>query len=130
MKSTQLVKLASKLALTKKAEDVKILDLRKITSMADSFLICSAEVDVQVRAIADAIEFGLKEKNIRAWRKEGLQTSSWIILDYVDVVIHVMKKELRSYYQLESLWSDAKISTVEDKPKKLLSRKNHAEEKK
>ena len=81
----RLAELASKLALAKKAFDVKILDLRKLSTVTDFFVICSAQVDVHARAIADSILENLEKKGIKVWHNEGYQTSRWILLDYVDV---------------------------------------------
>lgn len=123
MNSLQIVKLSGELALSKKAYDVKILDLKKITQMADYFLICSADVEVQVRAIADEIENGLKQNGEIIFKREGDQFANWIILDYVDVVIHIMKKDIRQFYNIESLWGDAKIKLLKEKIKKSKTKK-------
>lgn len=104
----------AELALTKKAKDVAILDLRKLTSMTDYFVICTGESETQVKAIADAIESGMEELGERAWHKEGLQNLQWVLLDYVDVVVHVFHKDARLFYGLEKLWGDARIQKVID----------------
>jgi len=96
-------------ALSKKAEDVLLLDLRKITSMADFFVICSGASDVQVRAIAEAVIAGCKEKDIKVYHVEGLGSLTWVLIDLFDIVVHVFQPEVRQYYQLERLWGDAKI---------------------
>ena len=98
--------------LTKKAMDVVILDLRKLTSMTDFFVICSGETDIQVKAITDAVLDGLVEKKIRPWHKEGYEFLRWVLLDYVDVVVHIFIKELREFYRLERLWGDAECETI------------------
>ncbi len=105
----------AELALTKKAKDVIILDLRKLTSMADYFVVCTGDSEPQVKAIADAIMSGMEELGERAWHAEGLQNLQWILLDYVDVVVHVFHKDVRSFYGLEKLWGDAKIQKVADR---------------
>jgi ribosome-associated protein len=96
----------------KKGFDVKILDLRKLTAMADYFVICSADSDTQVKAIADEIDKNLKEEGIRLWHKEGYKGLNWVLLDYVDVVVHIFKKDVRTYYNLERLWGDAPLVNV------------------
>lgn len=101
-------------ALSKKAYDVLLLDVRKLTSTADFFIICSADSDTQVRAIADVVEKESADIGIRVWHAEGIQASTWIILDYVDVVVHVFHREARSFYNLERLWGDAKMTLIED----------------
>jgi ribosome-associated protein len=110
-----LAKKIAEFALSKKANDVLLLDLRTLTTTTDFFVICSADSDTQVRAIADAVEKGSADIGMKVWHMEGLQASTWIILDFVDVVVHVFHREARSYYNLERLWSDAKAKVIEDK---------------
>ncbi|MDE3058624.1 MAG: ribosome silencing factor [Bacteroidota bacterium] len=116
MTSKTLAKNAAKLALSKKAFDVVILDLRTLTSMADFFVICSADSDTQVRAIADAVQDGMKKKGESMWHSEGKSDSQWMLLDFVNVVVHVFHKNTRAFYNLEKLWGDAPAEQVEDKP--------------
>lgn len=101
------------MALSKKAEDVLVLDLRKISTVADFFVVCSGSSDVQVKAIADAVVEGLEEKGARAWHTEGYGARRWVLLDFVDVVVHVFHVKAREYYMLESLWADAKRIRVD-----------------
>lgn len=115
MTSRTLAKKIAEFALSKKAYDVVLLDVRSLTSTADFFIVCSADSDTQVRAIADAVENGSEDIGMPVWHTEGFQASTWIILDYVDVVVHVFHHEARSYYKLDRLWSDAKITSIEDK---------------
>ncbi len=98
-----------KFALSKKADDVLLLDLRKITSMADFFVICTGTSDVQVKAIADAVIDGAKKDKVNIYHVEGLQSLTWVLIDLVDIVVHVFQPDVRRYYQLERLWGDAKI---------------------
>ncbi len=100
--------------LSKKASDVVILDLKKITSATDHFVICSADSDTQVKAIADAVQGGMESLGVRAWHNEGYRAMTWIILDFVDVVAHIFHKETRSFYNLERLWGDAKKTEILD----------------
>ncbi|HUN66991.1 MAG TPA: ribosome silencing factor [Bacteroidota bacterium] len=104
------------LALTKKANDVTILDLRKLTDMTDFFVICSADSDIQVKAVSDAISEGTEKFGAAPWHSEGMTQRQWILMDYVDVVVHIFHREARRYYALEKLWGDAKAETVEDLP--------------
>ncbi len=106
-KAELLVERAAELALTKKASDVISLDLRGLSSSCDFFLICHGQSNVQVRAIADAIRDGIREDGEHAWHTEGYEARQWILLDYVDVVVHVFEAERRDYYQLEGLWGDS-----------------------
>ncbi len=109
-----LAKRIADLMISKKAYDVVILDLKKITSAADYFVICSTDSDTQVRAVADTVRDGMDESNERVWHYEGYQALKWIVLDYVDVVAHIFYKEDRSFYNLERLWGDAKKTEVND----------------
>lgn len=128
MTSGLLAKKIAQLALTKKAERVTIMDLRKVTDMSDFFVVCSGASDIQVKAIADAIADGTEEAGLSPWHREGLTQSQWILLDYVDVVVHVFHTDMRKYYALEKLWGDAKIEVVEDipAPKKAAPKKSVA----
>ncbi len=98
----------------KKAHDICILDIRELSSAADFFVICHGDSNVQVKAISDGIVRGLKEDGFRPWHREGIQHLHWVLLDFVDVVVHVFHKETRNYYQLERIWGDAKIEEIQD----------------
>lgn len=108
-----LARAAGKLALSKKGFDVKILKLKKLSSVCDYFVICSGSVDIHVKAIADAIEDGLRAKGIRVSHREGGSRSTWTLLDYFDVVVHVFTEDARQFYALEKLWGDAPIETLD-----------------
>ena len=100
--------------ISKKAFDVAILDLKRLTSATDYFVICSADSDTQVKAIADAIQDGMDALGDHLWHQEGYHAMRWILLDYVDVVAHIFHKEERSFYNLDRLWGDAKRTDVQD----------------
>ena len=102
-----LAKKLIKYALEKKAEDVVLLDLRKISPVADFFIICSGTTDVQVKAILDSVLENCKKKKIDIYHVEGEQSMRWVLVDLVDVVLHIFQTEVRNYYQLERLWGDA-----------------------
>jgi ribosome-associated protein len=110
----RLVNRMAALAISKKAESVMSIDLRGLSSACDFFVICEGTSNVHVRAIGDAIEDGLRESGEKAWHVEGRETGHWVLLDYVNVVVHVFDKETRDYYQLDRLWGDAKIEKYED----------------
>ena len=96
------------LAADRKALEVVALDLRGLLGYADYFLICTGRADRQVRAIHDAIHQGLKARHgLLPGRVEGLTESRWVLLDYLDVVVHVFTPETREYYRLEQLWGEA-----------------------
>lgn len=100
--------------LEKKAIDVAILDLREVkNAVADYFIICSGNSETQVDAITDSIEEEVtKASGQKPWDKEGFINKEWILLDYLDVVCHVFKKEKREFYDLEGFWGDAKIQHI------------------
>lgn len=93
----------------KKGENIISLDLRKINeAVVDFFIICEATSSVQIRAITDNVEKNVKEKcNEAPFRHEGLSKLQWVLVDYVNVVVHIMHPESRNFYKLEDLWSDA-----------------------
>ncbi|MCX6139181.1 MAG: ribosome silencing factor [Ignavibacteriales bacterium] len=125
MTTKLLAKKTAQFALIKKAADVVILDLHGLTSMADFFVVCSGDSDTQVRAIADAVEEEMAAIGDRVWHKEGYREGQWILLDFVDVVVHVFHKDTRSFYNLEKLWGDAPTEHVEDaRVKKTVRRKS------
>ncbi len=95
-------------AANKKAETMKILDLRELSTFTDYFLICSGQSDRQVQAIADSIAIELKEEGFAPISLEGYREGRWVVLDYGDVVVHIFHDALRDYYDIESLWYDAK----------------------
>ncbi len=101
-------------SLTKKAQDVCLMDLRGLSSMTDHFIICHGESDVQVKAIADAIVEGMGKEGVKVWHIEGYEYLNWVLLDYVDVVVHIFRKEARKFYNLERLWGDAKMEVFSE----------------
>jgi ribosome-associated protein len=105
---------AAELAQERKAHDVMVLDLRGISSATDFFLLASGRSDVQVKAIADHLMEELREEGQRPDHVEGLQGGRWVLLDYIDFVVHVFHPQARGFYQLENLWGDAPTWTVPD----------------
>lgn len=103
-----LVRVAAEAAASKKASDLVALDLRELGGVADYFLICSGGSDVQVKAIADAVDEKLRDHGARPWHVEGLEGRRWVLLDYVEFVVHVFHHKTREYYLLERLWGDAR----------------------
>ena len=110
----QLVRTAAEEAIERKGRDVVLLDLRGITSATDWFVLVSGDSDIQVRSIAERIEERLaRELDARPWHVEGLKQTRWILLDYVDFVVHVFHHEARAFYDLERLWADAPVESLE-----------------
>lgn len=99
----------------KKGNDIVRLDLRNIhSSVSDYYVICHAESGTQVKAIAQSVEEEVyKALGIDPWRKEGFQHAEWVLLDYVDVVVHIFKTEKRAYYGIEELWGDAEAKAYQ-----------------
>lgn len=99
---------------SKKAEDLISIDLQGIADFTDYFVICTGTSDTQVRALADAVLEGMKAEGHRPWHVEGYESRKWILVDFVDVVVHVFQPEARAFYGLERLWGDAPIEHFED----------------
>ncbi|WP_138993843.1 ribosome silencing factor [Larkinella sp. C7] len=116
LSSEELCKLVVKGMQEKKAVDIVVMDLRDVkNAISDYFVICSGTSDTQIDAIADSVEEEVfKASKINPWHEEGKMNREWILLDYVDVVVHVFKKERRVFYDLEQLWGDAEIHHVEE----------------
>lgn len=93
----------------KKAQDVRLMDLRAVTDVTDYFVVCHGESDLHVQAIAAAVLEGMAQEGVRAWHREGIQHSHWVLIDFVDVVVHIFQRTEREFYALEKLWGDAKI---------------------
>jgi ribosome-associated protein len=125
LRASTLARKIAALTLLKKAHDLVIMDLRTLTSMTDFFVICSADSDVQVKAIADAVEEGMEKEGSVAWHRES-GSANWILMDYVDVVVHIFHRQTRAFYNLEKLWGDAKIRRVTDRTAAGVNRKARA----
>jgi ribosome-associated protein len=112
----EVCQLVVKGMLEKKAIDVVVLDLRQVkNAIADFFVICSGNSDTQIDAIAESVDQEVwKGSQTNPWHKEGREHKEWILLDYVDVVAHIFKKDRRDYYKLEELWGDAEITVVDE----------------
>lgn len=114
MNSKQLASKLAHLTLSKKATDIRVLDLRKLTAITDFFVICTGSSDTHVKAISDAVVDGSNKLGEKPWHREGTGGKSWVLLDYVDVVVHIFLNETRRFYSLEKLWGDAEITSVSD----------------
>ena len=91
----------------KKAKDIKVLEVKDLTIIADYFVICSGKSEVQVQAIARGIEEDLSDEGIEPKKVAGTNEGRWILIDYADVIIHVFHEKERDYYEIERLWADA-----------------------
>ncbi len=106
METIDKIKLISKILDNKKAEDIEIISIKDLSIISDYFVIASATNVTQAKALADEVEFKLKQKDIIPVRIEGYASANWIILDYSDIVVHIFHKEAREYYSLDKLWSN------------------------
>jgi ribosome-associated protein len=107
MTGREIATLAAKVADEKKGGEIVIYDLQGLSDVTDYFVIVTAEVKLQARAIVNAIEQALSAQGVHKLGREGGSASAWVLLDYGQVVIHVFSPQLREYYQLEALWGDA-----------------------
>lgn len=108
-RNSKIIKSIIEAAQNKKAENITLLDLRKIPeAVADYFVICEADNTTQLKAIADNVEYEVKQKTGEyVYKHEGRSGLQWVLIDYVNVVVHVMMPEARKFYRLEEMWSDA-----------------------
>ena len=100
-----------------KGDNIKIVDLRTIdNTVCDYFVICDGNSNTQVNAIVGSIQkIVSKELKDKPWHVEGAENGEWVLMDYVNIVVHVFQKHIREYYNIENLWGDAKITTIESK---------------
>jgi ribosome-associated protein len=114
MDSTALAERIAEIAADKKAIDVRVLDLRGVVSYTDFFVVCSGNTERQTKAIHDAVHQELKQdpQRILPQRSEGEREARWILLDYLDCVVHIFTPEAREYYRLEHLWGEAPARSV------------------
>ena len=111
----ELAQHAVEAALSKKAFDIVVMDMRKVSGIADLFVLCTGSSELQIKAIVEAIRERIREyANERPWHVEGYEGLQWVLIDYVDLVIHVFNEEKRAYYDLERLWGDAPREGVPD----------------
>jgi ribosome-associated protein len=98
-----------------KGNDIDILDLREIdTAVCDYFIICNGNSNTQVNAIVNSIQkIVSKELKDKPWHVEGTDNGEWVLMDYVNIVVHVFQKQIREFYNIEGLWGDAKITTIQ-----------------
>ena len=110
----EMVRIACKALDDKKAKDIKIIDIRSISVLADYFIIADGSNRNQVQAMADSAEEALGKAGYDAKQIEGYQSANWILMDYKDIIVHVFSKEDRAFYDLERIWRDGKPITKED----------------
>ena len=116
MDSEEKARFIAGIADALRATDITLLDLRELTTITDFFLICTGNSSIQIRAIANRIEERLRERGERKLRVEGFREATWILLDYSDVVVHVMAAEQREFFNIEAFWGDAPVIPLEFTP--------------
>lgn len=125
MDSRKLALLCRELAANRKADDVVVLDVRKVSSITDYFVIASATSEPHLRAVADEIRDELRaEHELRPRAVDGTIGAAWLVLDFFDVIVHIMRSDVRQHYDLEGLWSDASRVRARAKPKAKARRAN------
>ena len=107
LRGSEIAEIGVEAALDRRANDVVVLDLSGLSSVTDFFVICSGNSDTHVEGIANIIEQKLSENGAKLWHREGGRRASWILLDYIDAIIHIFTEEAREFYGLERLWGDA-----------------------
>ena len=118
MNSKKLAELCRDFADNKKAENIVVLDVRKVSSVTDYFVVASGSSEPHLRAIVSEITDQLRDKHeLRATRTDGHKGGAWVVLDFFDVIVHVMRADVRELYDLESLWSDAARITAKQSKK-------------
>jgi ribosome-associated protein len=113
-RARELTAVAAQAASDKQADDIIAFDVSEQLVITDVFLVCSASNDRQVRAIVDAVEEALREVGEKPVRREGAREGRWVLLDYVEVVVHVQHEEERSFYALERIWRDCPVVELPD----------------
>ncbi len=108
------LEVAVKALSSKKAEKITALKVKDITVLANYFVIASGTSSTQVKALADEVEFQMEQKGVKLHGKDGSSNNDWIVLDYIDVIVHIFYEETRDFYQLEHLWADGEPVDVSD----------------
>ena len=114
MTSAEYCKISVKALEDKKAEDVKVIDIREISPIADFFIIADGMNQNQIQAMRDAVDEALYKADLKVRQGEGNQSSTWILMDYNDIIIHIFSKEDRLFYDLERIWKDGKEISVDE----------------
>lgn len=114
MTSAEYCKIAVKALEYKKAEDVKVIDIREISPIADFFIIADGMNQNQIQAMRDAVDEALYKADLKVRQVEGNRSSTWILMDYNDIIIHIFSKEDRLFYDLERIWKDGKEISVDE----------------
>jgi len=112
--SKKMASIACKALMDKKGEDIRVIDISRISVLADYFVIANGTNDSQIRAMVDGVEEAFEKEGIRVRQREGYGLGNWVLLDFQDVIVHVFDKENRLFYDLERIWSDGKEIDVNE----------------
>lgn len=104
--SREVARLAAEIASEKQASDILVLDIRRVTVLADYFVICSAQTERQLQTVAEELEEKLTQAGVDLLGREGTADSGWAVLDFGDVIVHIFRPQERAYYRLEEVWAD------------------------
>lgn len=113
-KRTKIIEDAVKTLDSKKALDIKVLDVKGLTTLTDYFVIATGNSKIQIQALADNLEENLEKDGFRPLHKEGYNTAEWILIGYDEAVVHIFNKEAREFYDLEHIWNDADLVDISD----------------
>ena len=114
MTTNEIVKLAVKVMEDKKGTEIKVIDISKVSVIADYFIIAGGSNARQIKALADNVEEKLAELQVFPKSIEGYQNANWVLMDYADVIIHIFNQEERLFYDLERIWTDGQFVTVDE----------------
>ncbi len=114
MENKEIIKAVYDAIEDKKGENIKIIDISKISVIADYFIIASGSNTNQIQAIADSVDEAMRKFNIETRQTEGYNSAEWVLLDYNNIVVHIFSKEQRIFYDLERIWRDGKKITIEE----------------
>lgn len=115
--SEKLIQAITEGLLEKKAKNIILMDVRELTTLTDYFIVCHGTSDTQIRALSSSAQVKVKEElGESVWKQEGVDARRWVILDYVNVVVHIFSEEKRDYYGIERMWNDAIITEIADEP--------------
>ena len=115
--SEKLIQAITEGLLEKKAKNIILMDVRELTTLTDYFIVCHGSSDTQIRALSSSAQVKVKEElGESVWKQEGVDARRWVILDYVNVVVHIFSEEKRDYYGIERMWNDAIITEIADEP--------------
>lgn len=114
MTTQETVQLIIEAAQEKKGRQIVKMDISKISTFADYFVIITGESGIQIKALSDHIDDQLRRKNVHAISKEGYQNLKWVLMDYSDIIVHIFDHESREFYAIERLWADAEMEFISD----------------